>query len=68
MSYRRAWALVEEVNGTFAEPAVTASTGGRNGGGATLTAFGEELIQAYRAIEEAAAEAAAAHLSSLARR
>lgn len=67
MSYRRAWALVEEVNGIFVRPAVVASTGGRNGGGASLTPFGEELAAAYRAIEKAAAKAAAAHLDTLAR-
>jgi molybdate transport system regulatory protein len=68
MSYRRAWELVEEVNATFAGPAVAASTGGRRGGGAVLTPLGRDLIAAYRAIEEAAGAAAQAHLSALARR
>jgi len=34
MSYRRAWLLVEEINHTLREPAVTAETGGSGGGGA----------------------------------
>ncbi len=68
MSYRRAWALVEEVNATFAGPAVAASAGGRRGGGAALTPLGAELVAAYRAIEDAAATAAARHLVALARR
>jgi molybdate transport system regulatory protein len=68
MSYRRAWALVEEVNATFAGPAVAASAGGRHGGGAALTPLGAELVAAYRAIEDAAAAAAARHLMVLARR
>jgi hypothetical protein len=38
MSYRRAWLLVEEINNALREPAVTAETGGRSGGGAALTA------------------------------
>ena len=68
MSYRRAWELVEEVNATFAGPAVAASTGGRRGGGAVLTPLGHELVAAYRAIEAAAGAAARAHLSALAGR
>ena len=68
MSYRRAWGLVEEVNATFAGPAVTASTGGRRGGGAALTPLGAELVAAYRAIEDAAAAAARQHLAALERR
>jgi molybdate transport system regulatory protein len=58
MSYRRAWLLVEEVNGALREPAVTAETGGRHGGGAGLTAVGERVIDLYRAIETHARSAA----------
>jgi molybdate transport system regulatory protein len=58
MSYRRAWLLVEEVNGALLEPAVTAETGGRSGGGAALTAAGEKVIGLYRAIESHARSAA----------
>lgn len=68
MSYRRAWDLVEEINATFAGPAVATAAGGRRGGGAVLTPLGQELIAAYRAIEQAAAAAAEAHLAALARR
>ena len=38
MSYRRAWLLVEEINNSLREPAVTAASGGRHGGGAAITA------------------------------
>ncbi|MGB8628952.1 MAG: winged helix-turn-helix domain-containing protein, partial [Xanthobacteraceae bacterium] len=48
MSYRRAWLLVDEVNRTLREPAVTAETGGRRGGGAVLTPVGERVIALYR--------------------
>jgi molybdate transport system regulatory protein len=51
MSYRRAWLLVEQLNGALREPAVTAAPGGRQGGGATLTPMGEEVIKLYRSIE-----------------
>jgi molybdate transport system regulatory protein len=51
MSYRRAWLLVEEINNTLREPAVTAETGGRSGGGAALTAVGERVVDLYRSIE-----------------
>jgi molybdate transport system regulatory protein len=51
MSYRRAWLLVDEVNRSFAEPAVTSQPGGKGGGGAQLTEFGRALIELYRGIE-----------------
>jgi molybdate transport system regulatory protein len=51
MSYRRAWLLVDQINKGLSEPAVTASTGGVSGGGATLTPVGERVIELYRAIE-----------------
>lgn len=50
MSYRRAWLLVDEMNGQFARPVVVASTGGSHGGGAQVTDFGRGLIGTYRAI------------------
>jgi molybdate transport system regulatory protein len=59
MSYRRAWTLTEALNAGFGRPVVEVQIGGRSGGGARLTAFGTDLVRAYRAIEAAAAEAAA---------
>jgi molybdate transport system regulatory protein len=59
MSYRRAWLLVEEINKSLREPAVAAATGGKQGGGAAVTAIGEEVIALYRAIERAAHTSAA---------
>src|SRR6202165_2934775 len=58
MSYRRAWLLVEEVNDALLEPAVTAESGGRRGGGAALTAVGERVVDLYRSIESHARSAA----------
>lgn len=65
MSYRRAWELVEEMNILFGKPVVERQVGGRNGGGARLTALGEALIQRFRAVEQAATAAAADHLAAL---
>ncbi len=52
MSYRRAWLLVDSLNGLFLRPIVIASTGGAHGGGAQLTDFGRALAAAYRRIEQ----------------
>jgi len=54
MSYRRAWLLVAEINAALREPAVTAVTGGRKGGGAMVTPNGERVIAIYRSIENKA--------------
>ncbi len=51
MSYRRAWQLVDALNTMFREPCVTSQRGGRQGGGAVLTPFGEELIRRFRQME-----------------
>ncbi|NEV76875.1 LysR family transcriptional regulator [Rhodopseudomonas sp. BR0C11] len=65
MSYKRAWDLVDEVNQICGQPAVARQTGGKNGGSASLTAFGKLLIERYRMIEHAATAAAKPHLVSL---
>jgi molybdate transport system regulatory protein len=51
MSYRRAWLLVDSLKSSFREPVTVAATGGKGGGGVTLTAFGKRLIISYRALE-----------------
>jgi len=65
MSYRRAWELIEDLNRTFGKPVVVAQSGGKKGGGATLTPFGQSLIARYRAMEKTAAEVTAKHLAAL---
>lgn len=65
MSYRRAWQLVEELNGCFLKPVITAQTGGKSGGGAALTAFGKYIIAHYRAIEAKSHKSASPHLKAL---
>ena len=65
MSYRRAWLLVDAVNQTFHQSVVLTREGGPGGGGATLTPFGRELIDAYRAMEQDACTAVAGRLATL---
>jgi molybdate transport system regulatory protein len=65
MSYKRAWDLVDDINRMCGQAAVARQTGGKHGGGATLTAFGLSLVTRYRRIEQAAASAARKDLVSL---
>lgn len=65
MSYKRAWDLVDEINQICGQAAVKRQTGGKHGGGATLTPFGVSLIERYRRIERAAADAARKDLVAL---
>jgi molybdate transport system regulatory protein len=66
MSYRRAWALVEELNAALGTALVVATTGGAGGGGARLTPSGEALVAAYRTVERQAAVLAARQMAALA--
>ena len=59
LSYRRAWLLVDEMNRLFREPVVESQRGGKQGGGAVLTPFGEALIAHYHTMEEKARKALA---------
>jgi molybdate transport system regulatory protein len=65
MSYKRAWDLVDEINRICRQPAVDRQTGGKNGGGAALTPFGESLVARYRKIERDAAAAVRKDLAAL---
>jgi molybdate transport system regulatory protein len=68
MSYKRAWVLLDSINRAFIEPVVTATPGGAGGGGASLTAFGAEVLERYNRILDRAATNAADDLAALARR
>ena len=65
MSYRRAWLLIDDLNDLFREPVVAAKQGGARGGGTSLTPFGLELIEHYRAIERQATKTSTAALREL---
>jgi len=56
MSYRRAWLLVEEMNGCFAAPLVETHPGARTG--ARLSAEARVVLATYREAEAAALAAA----------
>jgi molybdate transport system regulatory protein len=65
MSYRRAWLLVEAMNQAFQQPLVQAAVGGKRGGGAAITPFGQDLLGRYRRIEAKAAAAVGRELAAL---
>jgi len=65
MSYRRAWLLLESINASFREPATLSSTGGKGGGGVTVTHFGLALIGRYRELEQDIATLAVRRLQEI---
>lgn len=66
MSYKRAWALVEEMNAAFRAPLVASARGGAGGGGAQLTTEGQEVLAAYRDLLQAVETAAAPQVAQIA--
>lgn len=50
-SYRRAWMLLDAMNRRWPAPLAATATGGRRGGGATLTEYGARLLRAYRDLQ-----------------
>lgn len=58
MSYSRAWRLVDGMNASFRAPLVDLATGGRHGGGASLTDQGREVLEAYRRLQAQLAKSA----------
>jgi molybdate transport system regulatory protein len=56
MSYKRAWYLIDGFNAMFREPLIERQHGGKGGGSATLTPFGERVVAEYRAMEARALE------------
>lgn len=65
MSYRRAWLLVDTMNRCFRSPLVSSAAGGTQGGGASLTLLGREVLDSYKQLQadvDAAAKNQAAAL------
>jgi molybdate transport system regulatory protein len=50
MSYKKAWAMVDEMNSKAHTPYVIAQKGGQKGGGTELTKAGAEIVKAYQKI------------------
>lgn len=65
MSYKRAWSLVEELNGAFAQPLVDSSRGGAGGGGATVTPAGRDVLHHYESLERLLRAQGAAELAAI---
>jgi molybdate transport system regulatory protein len=52
MSYKKAWALVNILNSQTTTPVVIAQTGGKKGGGSTITAEVLELIKYHKLLRQ----------------
>jgi molybdate transport system regulatory protein len=52
ISYKKAWTLVDAVNKSSKKPVTVTSIGGKGGGGAILTDYGKNLIQAFEEINK----------------
>jgi molybdate transport system regulatory protein len=57
MSYRRGWMLVDVMNRCWDQPLVETAMGGKQGGGARLSARGHEILDHYRALQAGLAQA-----------
>ena len=60
MSYRKAWMLIERMNGAFVGPLVLTARNGGPAKGATVTELGREVAAGFRAMEAAVRAAAEA--------
>ena len=65
MSYKRAWQLVDTLNGCFREPLVESITGGSHGGGSRLTRAGKQVLELYEAIHAKSRAAVSKELKRL---
>jgi len=52
MSYKSAWEAVDTMNALSPEPIVCRETGGKDGGGTTITAYGQQLLKNYALLKE----------------
>jgi molybdate transport system regulatory protein len=51
MSYKQAWDLVNHMNDGFKQPLVISKRGGKGGGVALLTPFGQEVIAQFKDLQ-----------------
>jgi molybdate transport system regulatory protein len=65
MSYKRTWDLVNSLNKHFHSPLVITSKGGAQGGGASLSAEGQQVLSLYEQMLVNTNQAIAAELSQL---
>jgi len=50
-SYRRAWMLLDAMNRAWPRKLVITAAGGTHGGGAKITAAGEQVLRVYRDLQ-----------------
>lgn len=51
MSYKSAWEAVDMMNSLSPEPIVCRETGGKDGGGTTITTYGKQLLENYAVLK-----------------
>ena len=51
MSYKSAWEAVDVMNTLSPEPIVYRETGGKDGGGTTVTSYGKKLLENYAVLK-----------------
>ena len=52
ISYKTAWETVNQINNLAVAPLVDRATGGKGGGGTTLTTAGREVLEQFRVVQE----------------
>lgn len=52
ISYKSAWDVINMINNLADKPLVDRLTGGKGGGGTTLTSYGKEVVRQYRVLQE----------------
>src|SRR5215469_5043671 len=67
MAYRTAWLLVQEINSTVQQPAVSTKHGGVKRSGAVVTPVGEKVIELYHSIEGMTSASAQREFHAIAR-
>jgi len=65
LPYKRAWLLIDSLNEGFGRLVVETATGGKGGGGASLTTIGQQLIERYDALEASLNASAGKELQAL---
>ena len=65
VSYKRAWQLIDTMNGCFREPLVESVTGGSKGGGSQLSPTGRQVLALYTAIHDRSLAASSKELKRL---
>ncbi len=65
MSYQKAWKLMDIMNEQSPEPLIEKSTGGKKGGGTTLTQIGKDWVEFYRKWKSASSDSIHFHYQEL---